>query len=149
MKLSDQCCSLDQAKRLKELGVTAYGLFVHYLNRELPSDKGIKPKQQTASWAAIGEIKDGGVITYFPAYTVAELGVMLPDLIETDRQYELVTIKEDDCWLVRYVAGNDLKNAHPSYQAETSEAQARAAILIWLLANNIITPSEVNSRLNQ
>jgi hypothetical protein len=147
MKLSEQCCTLDQAKRLKELGVIQKSLFYHHPNFDKPvfGEEWTTKSGTQYSRVMVCNDKKGS----HSAYTVAELGVMLPDMIETDRQYELVTIKEDDCWLTRYVAGNDLKNAHPSYQAETSEAEARAAILIWLFENKIITAEEVNNRLNQ
>jgi hypothetical protein len=124
MKLIDQVNTFEQGWLLMELGITEYGLFAHYRNSQLPSDKGVKQKEQTASWAAMGEIKDGGVISYAPAFTVAELGVMLgPD------------------WENRIVAGYD-------FEFKT-EAEERAHLLIGALQSNQLTPSEVNNRLNQ
>lgn len=78
MKLENQVCSLEWGQRLKELGVTQKSLYRHYL---------------------IGPFRDGTYDTFLfsqsgkhdkecqdwvPAYTVAELGEMLPKDISAE-----------------------------------------------------------------
>lgn len=61
MKLQDQCCSMEQADRLKELGVAMESLFYH-----TDSDWGVMPRKS---------IDFSGNPS--SAFTVAELGVMI------------------------------------------------------------------------
>lgn len=144
MELKDQVCTLEQAKRLKELGVTEQSLWrwVFPARKEMISTTyGVYHYEQAK------DIIEGNEGTYFdhtdaPAYTVAELGEMLPDMLTTNLQYELVSIKEDDCWLIRYVRGNNMLDQHPNIKGigGETEAQARAAMLIYMLENSLIKP---------
>ena len=59
MKLEDQVCSLENAKKLDELGVKAESYFIH-------TDDGVNPRHFTPNWWEVT-----------PAYTVAELLNML------------------------------------------------------------------------
>lgn len=135
MKIENQVCSLEQAKKLKEIGINQR--FANYFWDE--SDKQL--------YRCIdGSASD---ICCFAAFTSAELGELLPDLLETHLQYELVCIKEDDCWLCRYVRNNDLTDCHPKQigVGSDTEAKARAAILISIIENELITPEDCNERL--
>jgi hypothetical protein len=74
MKLQDQVCLLDQSKRLKELGVVQES-HCHWVSSStmLPEGyhltvQGVSPFKDTSRF------KDS-----YSAFTVAELGVMLPD----------------------------------------------------------------------
>lgn len=71
----------------------------------------------------------------FSAFTVGELGVMLPDNCESRKCY-LLFIAEEEITADRF-----------SIYVDT-EAKARAALLIHLLERQIITPEQVNQRLN-
>ena len=128
MKLSDQVIPLDQAKRLKELGIEQDSHFYWY--KHSPTDESI-------TWLASHTDYEGEPIA--SAFTVAELGVMLPS--------ETLTIRR----------GSE-DSAYPNWEWEdegneqafglyASEAEARAAMLIHLLENNLITPAEANKRL--
>jgi hypothetical protein len=142
MKLSEQCCSLDQAKRLKELGVigdrgTNLFFWIH-----------LRKTKYRVEWTGIADhgmmesVTD--LVDYWPAFTVAELGVMLPSGYDTMK----ITVQgEEYGW-----RGYDISDQQcPPIEEEfyPTEAQARASMLIHLLENNLITPSEVNNRLNQ
>lgn len=152
MKLQDQICTLEQAKKLRELGVDFYGLFVHYTNKVLTEDRGVILKEKTASWAAIGEIKNGGVINYYPAFTSSELGIMLP---ETNGVMAFSTHYNDhfgqwECELrdlVKWEGGESMPPLAHEEEADT-EAEARAAMLIHVLENKLATVEEINNRLN-
>lgn len=132
MKLLYQCCTLEQAKRLRELGVIQKSLFYWHNYFKVPvfgeahaPDAGTSvcnDKQNTAS-----------------AYTVAELGLLLPD---DTRSYRL-----EKSWQI-YYPGENAMDLFLSEDCDT-EAQIRAAHLIWLLETNAITADEVNKRLAQ
>ncbi len=118
MKLEQQVCSLDLAKRLKKLGVRQESLYCwkhNTMSEHGPID----------SWVVS---QFPGLITsdYFvAAFTVAELGEMLPDAMSLTR---------------RAVNG---QWAYPDMQGvrkyAATEADARAKMLIYLLENKLIT----------
>lgn len=144
MKLSDQVVSLELAKRLKELGVRQLSIFWWMEVGE----KYIKTLAEfPRSGALLGDgspilIADGAhaPVQYeheYAAFTVAELGEMLPPLISEEWQYLLVCEKEDDnTWRVAYERAN-----HQTFRSEyaDTEADARARMLIYLLENKLIT----------
>lgn len=109
MKLESQVCSLELAKRLKELGVDQESLWYWNEYSDLncvlvsPADK-------------LGE--------NFAAFTVAELGEMLKG-----QEFDVIFGKEK----VILVRGH-----LEEYSAET-EADARAKMLINLIENKLVT----------
>lgn|SRR5574341_172240 len=127
MKLEDQSASLESAKRLKELGVKQSSLFYHIVNSisEIRYE-GCKMREDPI---------DGGVIRYYSAFTVAELGVLLPAGYDT-----MYTTGEG--WRCYDHDGNDFQ-----VEAFKTEAECRAEMLIHLLQRNIITAEECNKRL--
>ncbi len=140
MKIENQVCPFEHAKRLKKLGVMQESL--HYYSEKF----GIVTK--TRSGFAIVESMQPGApdllkedITlneYYAAFTVAELGIALPYSINS-----AAMIIEN---------GNDIKYvSYPRIKTTfgTTEAQARANMLIWLLDNKYITADEVNRRVGE
>jgi len=131
MKLEQQVCTLEQAKKLMALGVTAEPLYWHVIDIDPLTPMDIIQKWQHSNFDQCEK---------YPAYTVAELGVMLPS--ETHTQRTGSEDSEYDNW--EWVDdGNG--NANGLYN---TEVEARAAMLIYLLENNLTTPEEVNQRLN-
>lgn len=136
MKLEDQLILKEQAKKLKELGVTADAIWYWVYPKKdgmISTHSGVCHRE----WAAeIIKDNEGDEFDHeiCPAYSVAELGLMLPDLLETNtRQYELVTIKEsNDEWLCRYVRNNDMLDTL-LYTGGSTEAESRANMLIEIL----------------
>lgn len=116
MKLEDQVCNLELSKKLKELGVKQESLFYHYNE---PYNDG----------------EDDWVITTFEdykttyenksepysAYTVAELGEMLP--------VGFLFGKGTDKW---FCSGEGFD--------DENEANTRAKMLIDLIENDLIKP---------
>ena len=131
MKIENQVVTIEQAKKLKELGVTAEPLFWYVIDIDPITPLDIIQKWQHSNFDQCEK---------YPAYTVAELGVMLPS--ETFTQRTGSEDSEYDNW--EWVDdGNG--NANGLYE---TEAEARASMLIYLLENNLTTPEEVNQRLN-
>lgn len=119
MKLEDQCCTLQQAKRLKELGIEQISYFV---------------------WGERGVITEGWSIEgyediFYSAYNVAELGIMLPPGYDT--------MKITDNGWAAYDPDGECVLTH--YK---TEAECRAAMLINLL-ETAITIEECNKRLTE
>ena len=133
MKLESQVCSLELAQKLKELGVKQESLFYHCAGHiwfmtdfdGSRSDgarcrKGIFIEKQTVS-----------------AYTVAELGEMLKMGMHRSG------MSADEKWVCSFMPLNstrtDGKEDEYVEQEATTEADARAECLIYLLENSLIT----------
>lgn len=174
MRLQDQVCTLEQAKRLKELGVVAPSLHTWGLLKFPANENGDFAKRrakclrtdtgdnldrfimhfiddETAQYHWSEGTHDGGYDHSrceldgedYHAYSVAELGVILQDMpmINQHGKFEIKAhksvfpfpqIKEGFEWFV--VRGD-------------TEAEARAAMLIYLLEQGLISADEVNTRL--
>lgn len=121
MKLQDQCCTVEQGKRLVELGVTAPAMFYHMPAKDGPH----------GPWIRYGWHGDA----LAPAYNVAELGVLLDWHCYTrqagDDGGQWVY---EDTWMSRKGGFH-------------SEAQARAALIILQLETTHLTCQIANERL--
>ena len=113
MKLEQQVCSLELAKQLKELEFEQESLFYWTL---LPSY--ISRKDE---WIIEYKQEHGDTIS---AYTVAELGEMLPIKSSTNRNFPKAWVCE--------VKGLDY------YETGDTEANARSKMLIYLKGNKLI-----------
>lgn len=124
MKLSNQVVSLGLAKRLKELGV--------------------KQDDSHFVWDC-DSVEDGpqlsarenlyGIYDFCAAFTVAELGEMLPiSLTEKSTHYYLECWKTELMWTAHYKSiGHILaQSAHPT------EAEARGLMLAYLIENKLM-----------
>lgn len=107
MKLEDQCVSLDLAKRLKELGVKQRSYFDWW--------KDEYENYEVSNQSLVGRFSS----IECSAFTVAELGEMLPERCPSYRG--------DGIW---YSEGGRGK----------TEADARAAWLIYLVEHGLVKP---------
>jgi hypothetical protein len=123
MTLESQVCSLESATKLKELGVQRESLFYHHASLNKISWRGDIPISRS-------EFGD----RYIPAFTVAELGEMLP----TD--YCLSGKTEYEEPFRAFWCG--LENI--SWLWAETEAEARAQMLIHLLENHLVTAEDIN-----
>lgn len=152
MKLEQQVCALEQAKRLKELGITCKPFFYHV---HLP-----ETKYRSGNHWTIGDSHfiEGmtDIQELLPAFTVAELGVMLPRGIKhKDGEYYFMSshsngVDDREGKIVVWYEDNNLDPENEvleQYFSEDSEAEARAALLIYLLENKLITAEQVNTSL--
>lgn len=153
MNLENQVCSLSQSKKIKELGIfqDSIWFWTYPVNeKKFSSSKGLI--HQSVKNDIIGD-NEGDEFDHdiAAAFSVAELGLMLPDMLTTNLQYELVCIKEDECWVCRYCHNNDICDLHPTAptRAGETEAEARSELLIGLLVKKLITVDEVNKRLTE
>ena len=145
MKLSDQVCTLDQAKRLKELGITAPSLWSRFIAAS-HSGYVLTEMKVRHVWIVTGNAYNEEDIEFTPVFTVAELGQMLPDDLQpnTGRHWSWYHRRT---WKGESV-GYSTHGFDPIEQGWfDTEAEARAAMLIHLLETKTITAEEVNKRL--
>lgn len=143
MKLEQQVCSLESAKRLKELGVKQESLY-----NWLEADDGARL------------MKNPTLDTYkyfdqYSAFTVAELGEMLPKRLKhhwkvgsmykfkkgTYVDLRISCNERTSEWVVSYYGDtglNDMKDIYFYGEIAKTEAEARAKMLIYLLENKLI-----------
>lgn len=137
MKLQDQVCTLAQAKTLQGLGVK---------------------KESCFYWTYVDDfdvphLEDHdlieGCVKKFRAYTVSELGQMLPQKFNVAGFGETqLLIAKYDKWYVLYVA---TETAPYAKERSDSLAESMAAMLIFLLERKIITAArldEIEQRLD-
>lgn len=123
MKLENQVCSLDQAKRLKELGVRQdVSIAIWY---EFPKDEYLVIYR-------IGNLS----LKEYSAFTVAEMGQMLPT------QCHSTKCSNKNIYWEWVDDGNEL-----SFPGFMNEAECRASHLITLLELGKLSVEEVNKRL--
>ena len=141
MKIENQVCTLEQAKRLKGLGIkypsAFYWAYIEDNKKYLKERSGISwhpslhlsPFERERWASGVGSLN---------AYNVAELGVMLPTL-------GITTLKSNNG------RGSDFFSVNCHYAKERmnhhNEAFVKAAMLIYLLHKQSITAAEVNERL--
>lgn len=144
MKIENQVCLLSQAKKLKELGVEQISYFsyreeIGYPNNPVPL---ITEKEFPKG-------VDAKAFNIYSAYSVAELGVMLPQ-DNDDHFFESHYNDHYGEWTCNYQTWkNDDREElrHINDTGGDTEAEARADMLIFLLENNLIKVEEVNNRL--
>lgn len=154
MKLQDQVCTLEQAKRLKDLGVKQKSLFYWHPSFEPPvfGEKWTTVAGKQYQKSLVCNDKKGSA----SAFSVAELGVMLPRYYPAWRcleeggqnEFWIATIigqpegyerEKEDVYDIRTVAAFD--------RYGKTQAEAQASLLISLLETKTITAEEVNKRL--
>jgi hypothetical protein len=128
MKLESQVCSLELAKRLKELGVKQESVFYFYKGSS-------KPEPLNAPDVALQRRQPDVFAAYYvSAFTVAELGEMLPDSYFTSRYTDGFSDSHPNKgwhgrnWTTREFHEGGCK----------TEADARAKMLIYLLENKLM-----------
>ena len=121
MELNKQCCTVEQGKRLTELGVNAQSVFTHLY------DMGEYTIIQSRQVLSNGSPMD------YPAYTVAELGAMFGrGTVAAERLYDAV--------LNRMNGGVSFTIAY--------SAEFLATCLIGAIERNLITPEQCATNLN-
>ena len=129
MKLEDQVCSKELAIELHKLGITNPSLFY---------------------WEYTGSAKferwENGEPDYCEdnicAYTVAELGEMLPAKIRVEGMRLYLKIwrnGEENLWSVSYC---EFDHGIRHQLFSETEADARAKMLIYLIENKLLTPQK-------
>jgi hypothetical protein len=133
MKIEDQVCTIEQSKKLPLIHNTIYRYVIYEaLNYRLLSTDNLP----------------GGGYWWYPAYTVAELGVLLPAVLTVGcLNYSLTTEYMAGKCLISWDCANYTTYEMDQFEGEIfierTEAQARAAALIWLIDNNHVKAEDL------
>jgi len=124
MKIEDMVCSFEQAEKLVKLGLHLKSTYFY-----LSTTKELLPQKP---------IRAPG----YPAYTTAELGILLPKIITVDEiKYFHSGSRMNNSGLFSMAYEND--NQYLGTWMEVTEAQCRAECFICLLKNNYIKPENI------
>lgn len=139
MKLEEQVTNLELSKKLKELGVKQESEFEWYTHNN----------KENEAWVTNdpGEYATFGDELIASAFTVAELGEMLPDSIEGDEgmkfDLDIWRDRETKGYVISYWWDEDTrKKSDMQIQSFESKslADAMAKMLIYFLENKLIAP---------
>jgi hypothetical protein len=140
MKLEDQVVSLELAKKLRQLGFKQNSYFhwcisgkpriEHFINMDKKRlGDHFKPED-------VLEGKKADYFVYYSAYTVAELGEILPLHIEED---EFMAVRNGFPLKWRIGYGNPDMGSFNYVATGDTEANSRANMLIYLKENGLLT----------
>jgi hypothetical protein len=134
MKLEDQVCSLELAIKLKELGVKKdtqfYWCNIESIGTHVILDNELWIIAHVSQITALSE-------NWYSAFTVAELGEMLPGIFNKNGNRFYLSMDCDKCPYYE-----DMPKTEEIYSGmdkdNDSEADARAKMLIYLIENKLI-----------
>lgn len=128
LPLEQQVVSLDLAKRLKELGVKQESYFAW-----VTVNGNVKPMYDDGYWNS----------KIAAAFTVAELGEMLPDTIAYGNTFGLEYSRRDGAdgsqHMVAYTPISAVVSSLAFVNDIGTEADARTKMLIYLIRNKLVT----------
>jgi len=127
MKLENQVCSLELARKLEKLGVkqNSYWYWSFYA---------LKGETNLPTWKLVTAVTDKR--GKHSAFTVAELGEKLPMELPEDNEYFFETYRLSLKWVVQYNSQNKKKKVFG--QVAKTEANARAKCLIYLKEKKLL-----------
>ena len=132
MNLDQQVCNLELAKRLKKLGVPQNPKTLFWWIHRRPS-------RNRSSWL-VRFYSDRRSKDDIAAFTVSELGFLLPDYLDDPKKEWLLRFRQEKHkvgWLVGY--GKLYDCGWYVFMQGRYEANARAKLLIYLLENKLVT----------
>jgi hypothetical protein len=142
MRLEEQVCTLEQARKLKNLGIKqnwSYAAWLRDARRELVEYE-LLPCEKVAY---AGSSTKKQPIEGFAAFTSGELEDMLLACFFTGHAF-----KSNDKWAHTWGhQKNGGAHSGPILSWHDTAAQARAGMLIYLLENGSLSPGQVNERL--
>lgn len=136
MKLEDQVCSLELAKKLKELGVRQESAFYWQIIKKGICFAGSKPSEKdVVTLERCHEYNEDEFVEYVSAFTVAELGELMKGQGMGVTAYSNLIVNE---WWIR--GGNWIveKQQYDHLETDSKWADALAKMLIHLIENGIV-----------
>ncbi len=142
MKIENQVVSLELAKRLLELGVDKESLFYWMIPKNKADIEAGMPRDGEYVLARLRDFGSVNLDWLAAAFTVAELGEMLPAYIRQPNSGEMINLQmqkmDEDSFVISIMSRTDKVYGVGS----TKEANARALMLIYLLENNLLPTKE-------
>lgn len=158
MNIENQVCTFEQAKLFKSLGIDQQGYYsyAHRVVNSKPSFNGEmtewEPEYSEAPELIETALAQFDGLPHMSVFTVAELGVMLPDYYPSWR-FKKNEQSGERLWVVTVICSpkppgiDDFHTASAFDRYAKTQAEALATLLIALLETDVITPAEVNERL--
>lgn len=131
LPLEQQVCSLEPAKKLRELGVEQQSLF--FISER--DGRIISNEEYYDFLDFAANVGGGSVEQFYSAFTVAELGDMLPNYCHS---WRFVVISNTHSTEWRCENRNCIPPDEPLHVDADTEADARAKCLIYLIENDLI-----------
>jgi hypothetical protein len=136
MKVEEQVCGLELSKKLKGLGVKQDSLFCWYTMRNDVDHQDQGEPFVDFKYCSDSHFDPDGTSYYHPfeiasAFTVAELGEMLPDGFYTTKK---------GCFWLSWHDEEGLFGVDGNYISDCTEADARAKMLIRLVECGRVKP---------
>lgn len=147
MTLEQQVCSLELAQKLKELGVKQESVF-KYCGGHIMYDEDEEGKFEPCVNTDLLSMADeychtAGLTCEFTvsAFTVAELGEMLPGFVDLDGRVVVLKQNKSNDGKTYGIYGTLMDGSAIKIEmfCAPTEANARAKMLIYLLENKLIT----------
>lgn len=158
MKLENQICTIEQARKLRELGIIQDSLFYHFPN---PNIESIRRKYDIPEYNIVSGsmyphkqfknirtlVIDGLFENTYSAFTVAELSVMLGDF------YPSWSFNCGKKWIATKINKDDIKDGLHILTADAfdrfadTQAQALATLLISVIETGFMKVEDINQRL--
>lgn len=141
MTLEQQVISLSLAKRLKELGVKQGSI---YYWRGVSNNTAIEPENWFYSWRivrsdeTVPEHSNNARLRIYPAFTVAELGEMLPRYIQIQGFSCELEIIRSSVWRFYYGAPESEYGIKFTAPTDADEAESRGLFLAYLLESKLL-----------
>lgn len=129
MKIEDQVCNVDLSFKIDQLDIETESLFYWQKPKWLLDLKGCKLINSMHYEIVRGEFFPD----YYPAFTVAELGEVLPNGVCSGKHENKAAHKHG-----KYHCKWFAPNKHIYNQRANTEADARAKMLIYLIENKLI-----------
>lgn len=135
MKLKNQVTSLELSKKLKKLGVKQESYFHHIKSVDEWEIENITMfERMDWEWGGCRRVKD---LEHYSAFTVAELGEMLPSHIMSGIVQRLRLISNGTDFAVSYGTDGVVTQTNCLFK-DKLEVNARAKMLIYLIENKLI-----------
>ena len=148
MKLIDQVCTLEQGQKLElllgeDIKSSLYWVDYDGWHVAQPCNKGFCTVDDA------GEVYTESIPECFNAFTVAELGIMLPERFSSTKKAKQTWRSQYwwDGFLNKILRNANLPDCRWKQTEGIKEAHSRADLLIYLLENSLVTADEVKQRL--
>lgn len=158
MRIEMQICSIEQAEKLKKLGVVQSSCFYYVNNWRNPRFEPVEDGEHVIHeserhFTRIRGRERQTEVEFVAAYTATELGVLLPNILPYETLDYGVVLKqsfpdgkEQDSYIAEYTeVYSDLDYGVTVFcSTGDTEAQSRANLLIYMIEIGRIKVSEIN-----